>query len=1235
MVLLSLIAVGLLSLSSVVLRSSGSSDAQMVAMANARMALQIAIGELQKNVGPDTRITANASIMEGRAPVANGNNHITGVWNAWRPNPNRVGDYDSRKEGTPSNNDNGSRPSTPDGGFYRWLVSSPNETDVTEVGYISQAPEEAVTLVSQVDNDIQSEVRAATLAVNADGESIGRYGWAVLDESQKAPLNVIAPTSSRFSDNASASARGPVATGVGGILQRMATQREPSWNNTEEWSNIGQAEPEDRAKLISSESLELISIPNSERFIHDLTPASQGLLTDVTRGGFKRDLSLLFQDENLPNSFTRSNTHIYSGSDTPLIGATNRANHPHLFPSPDPTWSLLHQYYRIPATMDSPTNPVIQFQKNSANSQNDSFPDRMVDLVTNPSYHNTLKLAPVISKAQFIFSMSFGTVNTLYQSNGNRGIWPNDTHPGAPNQPGNSPWKAAALMVLDPIITLWNPYDVPMDISPFYIYLYRLPLAFKFETSSTPQFYMPPEEAQEFARFGFARRNLEESGEPRPLGIPMEVLPPSGQDTMRLAPGEHVVFSAENSSDLWEYIGRNSARPDRIMRLRPKYNLPTSSQAPQTGLVIGSLVPDPNGSTLLNGGAFYRGVSRNPDRNGAVGIFRTPAVLMRENDTLRVSVEPSTESNGLFETVGGRSIDFLLRYGSWVNKEDRPFRRGEEQTHLPDFGAIEFNYNSGVESVFSNLDPEQEIPIFPIESDDVSHINSTIHQRKKPFLVASLNLKSLTQNENPFTATFPGKSWIHNNPNAIYASTATEQQSISLGAEQYEFSYAPLNGAWMNGVPEILPTADRDRGFGGPSPTPRFGRPFAPFASIPRELPTSLAQLRHAPLNQSGQHPLQAQVVANSYAHPLLEADRVIDAEEGYLDHSYLANTSLFDSTFLSSAIDSDDMTLFLEGSTQLRNSRFSADLSGRDIEDSEVWDPSDPDAYLRSGSLLTVDGMFNVNSTSVRAWSSLLSGFFGEEILEISSLDRPSLEELTKPIGNEVFSRFNVPIEESLGDNLDSSATADGGSAWKGRRQLTTDQIRDLAVAIVDEVKLRGPFQSLGEFINRRVEDSELGQKGALQAAIDNAGGNNDDGGLNQAALQSEGIELDSQSISDINGFENFAAAEGSTLDGTPGFLTQGDLLNSIAPLLTVRSDTFKIRTYGSATDNNGRVIAEAWSEAIVQRNLDFVDPTNSPSDFVDLEGDLTLSETNRRFGRAFRVVSFRWLTKDEVQDV
>ena len=77
MALLVMIALGMLSLSTIEMRSSQNGRAMAEAQANARMALMLAIGELQKYTGSDTRVTASSTIVDpDSAP-------LVGVWKSW------------------------------------------------------------------------------------------------------------------------------------------------------------------------------------------------------------------------------------------------------------------------------------------------------------------------------------------------------------------------------------------------------------------------------------------------------------------------------------------------------------------------------------------------------------------------------------------------------------------------------------------------------------------------------------------------------------------------------------------------------------------------------------------------------------------------------------------------------------------------------------------------------------------------------------------------------------------------------------------------------------------------------------------------------------------------------------------------------------------------------------------------------------------------------------------------
>ena len=125
---------------------------------------------------------------------------------------------------------------------------------------------------------------------------------------------------------------------------------------------------------------------------------------------------------------------------------------------------------------------------------------------------------------------------------------------------------------------------------------------------------------------------------------------------------------------------------------------------------------------------------------------------------------------------------------------------------------------------------------------------------------------------------------------------------------------------------------------------------------------------------------------------------------------------------------------------------------------------------YLARNSLY--DGGFNVNSTSKQAWKAVLAGLKGQNL--------PTDVGSTNTTGT-VLSRFARNFMPSSGK-----------TAWNSYRELTDAEIDELAGYVVQEVRDRGPFMSLADFINRRLLSSDHGLKGALQAAIDKSSINN-----------------------------------------------------------------------------------------------------------------------------------------------
>jgi hypothetical protein len=386
----------------------------------------------------------------------------------------------------------------------------------------------------------------------------------------------------------------------------------------------------------------------------------------------------------------------------------------------------------------------------------------------------------------------------------------------------------------------------------------------------------------------------------------------------------------------------------------------------------------------------------------------------------------------------------------------------------------------------------------------------------------------------------------------------------------------------------------------------------------------SLAAFQHADLSSSTVAP--AHQFANSWASAYLGRDRAALLRPGssllpevpIYDTCYLTNEALWDGYFFSGAaprlqpanngtpstawnkpiakveqplkqVVADFIAEPLD--KPLGNNRLRLAKNG--IEDEALVERLlAPAGCTRIAAHVTLDGAFNVNSTDVEAWTAQLSALRGEPFL---------VENGAPPATNlNAFPRFRYP-----------SGTANDN--WNGFRALGDAQIRTLAENLVKEVRARGPFLSLAEFVNRRIEKSDLGKSGAIQAAIEA-------GKLNEQAKQSP-------FSTDKYPAESRDHIVADTGVGIPGFLTQADVLQTLAPVITCRSDTFTIRGYGEAKDTAGNVVARSWCEAVVQRMPDFVDATDSADAAMK-----SLTQINKTFGRRFEIISFRRVPSAEI---
>jgi hypothetical protein len=382
--------------------------------------------------------------------------------------------------------------------------------------------------------------------------------------------------------------------------------------------------------------------------------------------------------------------------------------------------------------------------------------------------------------------------------------------------------------------------------------------------------------------------------------------------------------------------------------------------------------------------------------------------------------------------------------------------------------------------------------------------------------------------------------------------------------------------------------------------------------------------------------PSFVQPVGNSYASPLISTNRAIEsvlASYSFLDHSILANHALFDTFYFSTIAPIDAkrtdevLTDFLNQKKPLLNQAYQSYLpKGKSAAairaDLLRSGQHTPFAYKYAAEFQMIRGAFNVNSTSVEAWKALLSALRGSEVptlwarsatLETKQVTDTPILPMSLPNGAAAKGQVN-------NRQIDNAHTLE----WNGYRVLSDSQIAALAQEIVAQVRTRGPFLSMSDFVNRRIEGaSPLSQMGALQNAIDQSG-------INRTAFPLQ-VPVTPADVSNetLYAFKNPNAVNGNPAAGAPGWISQADILHAMEPLATVRSDTFVIRVCGEAVDEQGKVTARAFAEAVAQRLPDYLEPTDRPSVNAYTQ---SASVVNKAFGRRIVMVSFRWLTNEEM---
>lgn len=1171
--LLLLLAVGLLGLSAISLRSARTLEAQHEAEANARLALLMAIGELQKAMGPDQRVSARASaVVEGAHQP-----HVLGAWRGWRwkPVPGGQPDYTSKS-----------------GQFDRWLTSTPRTDDALDLKYPTQDAS-GVWLMDPGAGGLASGVSDAQLANGVKAGLVtlstglvqGGMAWAVFDESGKAPMDIEA---------------GVAKDKAGRLAMRSAPERTRPDVLT---STLGRLKTPE--KLFTFDSAALVTGEGGrsavrER-IHDLGVGSLGLLTNAAEGGMKTDLTTLFESK-LALSATLGEQQPYFAS---AAGVTSV-----------PQWEYLRAHYlkyrKLTGSATGRSTFTLGADDTKPSPPDDKHPGQLPAPLDE-------RLLPVIAKLQILFSVVShynhlgGRINFFDQN----GIPKGNTNYAAPH------------LAYDPVITLWNPYDVALDLTSLRIRVWDPPVGFQFKKNSD---WLRDEfgagEFQGLGRFQIQNERNPEARRSFTLHLRGSETGNTPGARITLLPGEVKVFSPWVETEwTWAVETAGGYSPRAFFDWNAGSNFGNIDRRTRNPMGVETLPGWDTRAGLQVDHLSYSGrpVATRYDfelANGWDGGW----LCIKLTDTFTVTAKPmrTLPPSLALDDVPDFRVDVLAGLNEDISSDI--------------LRSFDFRMGNVTKEISSK--PEDPVITRTFRLGDILQTpDDKTPGGKTPFAVLTMTAKTTVDPADQ------SKAWLYNNP--VVEGASQDTRTLGLAHQSYDLRFEEVQD--FNTFPGIEIDAATKRGFFGASATANRGVSAVPMFRVPRGPAASLGDLIAANLVSSSGQPRVNSAFGNSWAHPLIPASSISHtpgSNQGtFVDHTFLLNDCLWDRFYFSSlcAYTTDLFTAKRSRATVL-DDLFSAKQSSPPLNRRIVAAPSPKTPSTRASKLNTLDdkslstalaaelfvrGPFNVNSDSIEAWRAVLASLRDEAVVAWTNRDFPAAEKTA-------FVRGGMPLAgdaDKPGDG--ASFNVAGQIRWSGFRALSDEQIKVLAGSIVSQIRKRGqadkaPFLSTAEFVNRRIGSASGLHvlRGLLQTAIDETDSNK----TYHRAEKKEPNDSKAASFAAISKEKSLGAncqqaMEGLTGEGVPSFLTQGDLLTPLASVMTVRGDTFKIRCYGESRNTAGQVLARARCEATLQRLPAYVDAT----DAAQTAPASLKSPVNRQFGRCFVITSFRWLAVDE----
>ena len=1216
--LLALLACAMMGLVASLQRISGQEILVTQARQQALIGLDAAIAELQEALGPDQRISARSAVLGEDAETVPP--HLLGVWNSW--SAPLYGEYPAGKPRHISETYTPGRRAM----FRRWLISCQDESMVRQIDASNQLsrrkPGQRICLLGEGTLGAQTPqshyVYADLLHMPLERGRRGSFAWWVSGENQKAHVAIPRVPESKH----------PVET-----LRRTWDTPTAVPVDYPEWK-MGKPDSRNSAPMLTRAELPLLSRKPQAAgmpYFVDYTTRSFSLLTNAAHGGLKQDLCLLLNKENLDKTEFAPTDE----SDAPLVPEQWLPERKMSFPIG--SWQTLHAYYNCWPNA----------------SQKDSLmTTRLIGSLLN---HYT-RLGGSVFDSSMRYEASADESGSTYldlrshqKGNSGAGYARNPVMLGylcniALGMKKIEPEAYHLCLYYTPTMLWWNPYNVPMRIAGRRMWAVAAPFkTMPLETFADLDFYG----GRQWSSYGVVR-----PGEAVFQGA-REIR--KGLGTMScLDGGEYFQNSLRNATEDIVF------RPGEVLIFTPGKQKAGAEPVGEGENLPGSnpWVPGYRAGTVAAWHSpMYRasGVSPQPSRGNVL--------------SLRLACSPHRLNDGQLLADGNPACMTIANgFGGISSAEVKPHPLDPE---LPDISSEEGKHIHSPQRFLMDWYSPVLGEGNRILADSLQWYGSSFQNDVgQPYYVTSLGIVTKSADDAVDTQAYPGmdfrtKLWQHSSP-AFWGASLCRADHQQRQYHPYQLAVLAVGDGMMASP---IPSIGRNGVLGGTSGGEQVS--FASVLELPVHPPFSLAGFagmrlhpgwfrtpggvgapRLALQRMQYQSGVPGVGIGNSFADPCLPPNAVyascsseekgkpvVMADEFY-DHALLINDALWDRWFCSSVSDmpsldglgtipaSRTLERFLVANEALPVSRYVRHPSAWRSEQA-LKRIIQADGWKIIASHLMVNGGFNVNSTSVAAWTAVLQGLAARQLATAEGGKMRLVEPAKKPT-QVAFSRFMLSTTDKSTDSVGSYSPLQGSaafrtdagygtSAWSEVRLLNQDDIRRLAEEMVRQVRARGPFLSMSDFINRRLDPKggEHALKGALQAAIDSTDVNRDFREVQVSPQQG-------------NLYRFPQAEKGDMHTAAPGYLIQSDVLASLGNILTVRDDTFTVRAYGCVRDATNAILSQCWCEATVQRTIDYVDPTDAPTAAAfspNLRHTTTLSPLNRKWGRRFRVISFKWL--------